>query len=237
MAVAGRGPTRVAYRIRRSRRARRLRIVVDAAGVTAVAPTRMPEREIDGFVASRAAWIRARRAELRRRHRTVLPPRLVPGARVPLRGDELEVVLTSGSRGAVRRNGETIEIRLPETTPPGRVEAEARGALSDWLRRQAAHDAARYVERHAPRLGSRPAGIRIKDQKTLWGSCGITGILNLNWRLVAAPPEVFEYVVAHELCHLVRRDHSPPFWELLEGLLPGYREPRRWLKENGLSLS
>ena len=76
----------------------------------------------------------------------------------------------------------------------------------------------------------------IGNQKTLWGSCSPKDVISLNWRLIAAPREVFEYVVVHELCHLRERNHSSRFWGLVEELMPDYRERRAWLKEHGVGL-
>jgi hypothetical protein len=94
-------------------------------------------------------------------------------------------------------------------------------------------DAEAYVARHGPPHGLVPSALRIKAQKRLWGSCTAKGAINLNWRLILAPPPVFEYVVVHELCHLRVRNHQAPFWRLVGEVLPGFEQPRRWLKDNG----
>lgn len=74
--------------------------------------------------------------------------------------------------------------------------------------------------------------IHIKDQKTRWGSCSSLRNLNFNWRLVMAPPEVLDYVVVHELCHLTYMNHSREFWDMVRHIMPGYKEMKRWLREN-----
>jgi predicted metal-dependent hydrolase len=78
-----------------------------------------------------------------------------------------------------------------------------------------------------------PAAVRIKDQKRLWGSCSAKGAINLNWRLIFAPPAVFEYVVVHELCHLREAHHQAAFWRLVEQILPEFEAQRLWLRANG----
>ncbi|MBQ8597165.1 MAG: M48 family metallopeptidase, partial [Lachnospiraceae bacterium] len=78
--------------------------------------------------------------------------------------------------------------------------------------------------------------IRIKDQKSRWGSCSSKGNLNFNWRIVMAPEPVCDYVVIHELCHLVHLDHSERFWKLVESICPGYEQYKKWLKTNGSRL-
>jgi predicted metal-dependent hydrolase len=92
------------------------------------------------------------------------------------------------------------------------------------------------AEEEAGPLGVAYRRIRIGDQRTLWGSCSSAGTLSFNWRLVLAPLEVLDYVVVHELCHLRVPNHSKTFWTLVEGLRPGWREHRDWLRENGAEL-
>ena len=94
-------------------------------------------------------------------------------------------------------------------------------------------------ERLAPALDAfavEAGPISIRDQRTRWGSCSSSGALSFNWRLLLGPPELLDYVVWHEACHLVVLDHSPRFWALLEQHRPDYREPRDWLRRNGSAL-
>jgi predicted metal-dependent hydrolase len=85
-------------------------------------------------------------------------------------------------------------------------------------------------------LGVKAGPVSIRDQRTRWGSCSSSGALSFNWRLLLGPPELLDYVVWHEVCHLVVLDHSPRFWSLLELHSPNYREPRDWLRRNGSAL-
>ena len=77
----------------------------------------------------------------------------------------------------------------------------------------------------------------IRDQKTRWGSCSSNGTLSFNYRLMLAPPQILDYVVVHELCHLKHMNHSPEFWAAVEKVLPDYKERRKWLKEHGNELT
>ena len=84
--------------------------------------------------------------------------------------------------------------------------------------------------------GGNYTSITIRDQKTRWGSCSGRGTLSFNWRLILAPPEILDYVVVHELCHLTHMNHSKEFWGLVSKVLPDYKVRRKWLKENGHTL-
>jgi predicted metal-dependent hydrolase len=114
----------------------------------------------------------------------------------------------------------------PELAPM--TEREGRARAREAIERIAAAETGR--------LGVSYRRVRIADQRTRWGSCSPGGTLSFSWRLALAPPQVLDYVVVHELCHLREANHGPRFWALVERLRPGYREPRGWLREHGHAL-
>ena len=222
--------TIVPYQLRRSTRARRLRISVHLGGVEVVAPLRARAADIAAFVEYNRAWIEERRDTLRR----VLAGhpgsrRLCDGGRILYRGRPAELRVRVGSRPQVREAG-GIEVTVPVDTDQ---EAAVERILRRWLRWSAHNDALSYIDRHGQRCDLRPTAVRIKAQRHLWGSCTAKGTINLNWRLIFAPPAVFEYVVVHELCHLREAHHQASFWRLVGEVLPGFEAPRRWLRANG----
>jgi predicted metal-dependent hydrolase len=81
-------------------------------------------------------------------------------------------------------------------------------------------------------MGLTCRSVRITDAKERWGSCNAAGSLNFAWRLVMAPPPVIDYVIVHELAHLVEMNHSQRFWGLVGRILPDYAVRRKWLREN-----
>ncbi len=121
-----------------------------------------------------------------------------------------------------------------------RAELESRQrepALTMEELRNLAEEAARVIPERvryfAPIVGADYGRITIRNQKTRWGSCSGRGNLNFNCLLMKTPPEVLDYVVVHELCHRKEMNHSNRFWAEVERVLPGYRDARKWLKENG----
>jgi predicted metal-dependent hydrolase len=104
------------------------------------------------------------------------------------------------------------------------------------LRREARAAATRLLDEESARLGLAYAGLRIGDPVSLWGSCAASGRISLSWRLLLAPPEVFRYVVIHELCHLRWRSHGPRFWALVARQMPEFEVHRRWLRVHGAEL-
>lgn len=160
----------------------------------------------------------------------------------------------------VRPDG--IRIRVPQKTPQSDIDhllfQRQEWIIGHWnalqIRTQTPHlpDVGKHMDmtgqalaRHkipervadwAARLQLSPGAIRIKDQRTRWGSCSKAGNLNFNWRLIMAPDWVLDYVIVHELCHLVELNHSSRFWGLVEAAFPRYREAKAWLRANGSAL-
>lgn len=108
--------------------------------------------------------------------------------------------------------------------------------LESKYRRAAQEYVPRRVAFYQTLVGGAYKKIVIREQKTRWGSCSGRGTLSFNWRLMLAPPKVLDYVVVHELCHLLHMNHSKDFWNAVERVMPDYREYRNWLKEHGREL-
>jgi predicted metal-dependent hydrolase len=203
------------------------------AGVEVVAPLRMRDADIAAFVEGSHAWIEAKLAALQQ----VLAAhpgsaQLVDGSAILYRGQPVRLRVRAGAKPQVRE-GDGIEVTVPNALGATDREVAVERLLRRWLGWTACNDALSYVERHARPHGLIPAAVRIKRQKRLWGSCTPKGTINLNWRLILAPPPVFEYVVVHELCHLREAHHQAPFWRLVRQILPDFERQRRWLKANG----
>lgn len=224
----------IPYRIRRSDRARRARIVVDADGVEVVVPRRMALRHVEPFVTQHRGWIE-RALRRRRAAEAALPrPQLADGGWVPYLGEALALrvrVEPGRRRDTVTRRGGVLHVRLAE---PG--EGALRAALERWYRRRARVEVAARLDAACARAGTSYTALTVRGQRTRWASCSAQGAMSFNWRLLLAPPRILDYVVEHEVAHLEVLDHSPRFWLLLEERRPGYREQERWLRRNGAAL-
>ena len=210
------------YTVRRSTRARRVRVSVDPhAGVEVTLPQRTPAREAERAVVELRPWIERRLAEQSAaRERTA-----VADGHVPYLGGELRLVAQAGRTRAHRRGDDLL---VPADDP--------RPAIERWYRRTARAELQPRLDEAARAVGRSYTKLTIRDQRTRWGSCSTTGAMSFNWRLLLGPEEVLDYVVWHEACHLAVMDHSPRFWALLERHRPGYRAPQRWLRQNGSAL-
>jgi predicted metal-dependent hydrolase len=213
----------IPYTVRRSTRARRVRVNVHAhTGVEVVLPARAPERAAAAAVSELRPWIERRLGEARE----ALARVAARGGTVPYLGVSLELVAQPG-RTRVHRRGEQLLV------PAG---DDARPALERFYRRSARAEIAPRLDRATALAGTPYTGLDIRAQRTRWASCSSEGRMSFNWRLLLAPERVLEYVVWHEVCHLEILDHSQRFWALLERRWPGYREDRDWLRRNGATL-
>ncbi|HMD56230.1 MAG TPA: SprT family zinc-dependent metalloprotease [Solirubrobacteraceae bacterium] len=220
--MSSRDEGEIAYTVRRSTRARNVRVNVHAHdGVEVVLPARAPERAAAAAVSELRPWIERRMREAR----AVREQIDARGATVPYLDRTLALVPQAGRIRAHRR-GDSLLV------PVG----DARASIERLYRRAARVEVAPRLDRASALLGRSYSALEIRGQRTRWASCSPEGRMSFNWRLLLAPERVLEYVVWHEVCHLERLDHSPAFWELLRGRWPGYREDRAWLRRYGATL-
>lgn len=232
-------PLSFPYQIRRSKRAKKARIVVSMAKVEVVVPMRMSESVINQFVMAKQDWIIKALESVRFRQQSIVsfaPDRYENGVIIPFQGEKFQLTVfpTTLKRIKVKFNAGFFIYSPPLA---GAEASEAiRKALVRWMQQRAKSVAEVLVKKYVDRFRLSPGTIRIKAQKSRWGSCGINNDINLNWVLILALVKVFEYVVVHELCHIRFRNHSTDFWTLVADLFPDYQQQRAWLKEYGASL-
>jgi predicted metal-dependent hydrolase len=210
--------------VRRSARARRILLHVDVytGGVELVLPRRTSLEEGLGFARSKGAWLQSRLKEI-----APLVP-FADGARFPLLGNEIRIRHVPQLFDEVwRENGSLVVAGAPT-----RIAV----SVERWLRAEAARAFAPIADEKADRLGAKYRRIIVRDPRTRWGSCSLNGDLAFSWRLVMAPKDVLEYVVAHEVAHLKVMNHSRRFWTLVDNICEGVADSRDWLRVNGAAL-
>ncbi|MGE0735646.1 MAG: M48 family metallopeptidase [Alphaproteobacteria bacterium] len=216
----------IALTVRYSARARYYSLSVDNASgrVVLVVPRRASLKQGLKFAAEKAVWVQ---------NRLALMPARVPfaaGSEIPLFGlpRRIEAVPKIDGGGVVRITDTHIWVKSHDEHLARR--------LSDWLRREAKRVLGPEARAKAELAGRRVTAIGIRDQRTRWGSCASSGRMSFSWRLLLAPEWVRDYVVAHEVAHLVEMNHSARFWRVVERLTPHTKEGRAWLRRHGESL-
>jgi predicted metal-dependent hydrolase len=216
------------YAIRRSDRAQRVRVSVEAdGGVEVVLPRRAPDHAAARAVVELAPWIERRRRTLARAHAEV--------ARAPGTIPYLDETLTpepERGRTRVTRRGDRL---LVPAGPDGGAQT---AAIERFYKRAARAEIEPRLRAACAAAGlPAPRRLSIRAQRTRWASCSPDGSMSFNWRLLLAPAAVLDYVVWHEVCHLQIADHSPRFWTLVARHCPEHREHARWLRRYGSTLA
>lgn len=228
----------IAWSLRVSPRARRLRITVRPSGVEVVVPVGWPLHGPNGvhaFVERKGEWIRrAVRDVAARPSPAAAPAACADGATVWLGAKPHRLVLAPARGRAIDVAHDAaaglVTVALAERADAAAHEAAVRAALAAWLGRTALAQARRWADDYGARLGRRAADVRLTNARRRWGSCSAAGVVRVHWRLAQAPPTALEYVVAHEIAHLAVRDHSARFWATVERIMPGHAASRAALK-------
>jgi hypothetical protein len=208
--------------LRRSAHARRisLRISQLDGRVTLTMPKRLREAEALAFAREKEDWIR-KHLDARG---TDVPVTL--GAQLPLGGRMVRIVPGQGRR--VLLSDQSIAVPGAPDRVPARLLAHLKELARDRL--------AGACDDYAARLGKPYTRLTLRDTRSRWGSCTSDGGLMFSWRLILSPPEVLDYVAAHEVAHLAQMNHSPAFWSEVTRIYGDYKAPRQWLRKQGSDL-
>lgn len=211
--------------IRENPRSRRLTLRIEPGGraLSVSVPPGIAESEIDRFLERQHGWLLTRLARFPR------ADGLCEGGTLTLRGIPHAIRRTGRTRGLTRTSVENGQAILEVGGEPEHLKRR----LRDFLKREARHDLEAAVARHTATLGRKAKSVTLKDTRSRWGSCSATGALSFSWRIVMAPPDVIDYLAAHEVAHLEEMNHGAGFWRLCERLCPQTATAKRWLKKNG----
>jgi len=216
------GPRVVEFRFVRSRR-RTIGISIDANGLAVSAPPYAPWKEIEKFLLEKSRWIQKKLDEWAKAGR---PPRIfgATGEVLPVRGRALTLDVAEGAKH-VELLGDRLLVSLRRAHERPRVRTE----LVRWLKLHALETLTPRAAHYASLLDLPSPRISVSNARTQWGVCTHDGRIRLSWRLVHVPPTLADYVVAHEVAHLVELNHSRRFWGVVEKLYPDYRAARQSL--------
>ncbi|MEQ8697913.1 MAG: SprT family zinc-dependent metalloprotease [Bauldia litoralis] len=218
------GDADLAVEVRRAPRARRITLRVDAATrrvILTLPPGVDPARGF-AFLREKQLWLQNRVARM---------PQAVAfadGAVIPFLGEDHVIRHRPDARGGVWREDGALHVTGDPAHLPRR--------LQDWLKAEARRELSAQTRAMAARVDRPVARVSVRDTRSRWGSCTSAGALSFSWRLVFAPRHVFDYVVAHEVAHLVELNHGPRFWRLVEDLCSDMDRGRAWLKRHGARL-
>ena len=199
--------------------------VVDCQ-VQVIIPQGLSDARIEQIVREKTSWIRdkLRKQSLMKPKK---PKEYVSGEAFAYLGKNYRLKLAQGSSEAVKLTLGKLVIG---------ADADIKRELTSWYIHNAEKRLNEKVVRFAQVIGVEPKTVKVKDYKSRWGSCSSLGDISFHWAIIMAPHYIVDYVVVHELCHMIHHNHSPAFWQQVEKVLPNYSECRGWLKLNGQEL-
>ena len=202
-------------------------LINENADLIVRAPNRASNDEIQKFISEKSVWIDKKHRLIKARLKDDLNHNL--RSQCLYLGSFYPIKIDNNSFNQISFNGQMFTMNN-----------DSREAISlllkSWYKK-------RFIEVALPRLSYfskkynlKVNQVRVKEQKTLWGSCSSKNNINLNYLLIMAPIKVIDYVIVHELVHTIHKNHSTKFWQKVETIMPTYKEARYWLKDNGYKL-
>ena len=216
--------------VRSARRTRTVAVTVRRGeGVRVLAPIGTRRDEINSLVLRQADWILER---IVINASTVPDPGLVEGTVLPFAGREITLTIAKriGGRSVAKFEAGTLRVTSNILMDDDDQADSVRRTVVNWYSRQALAFVTDAVTRWSAVVGRTPTQVVVRDQKRVWGTCSQDGILRLNWRLAMVEPSLVDYVVVHELCHMIEHNHSKAFWAEVERVLPDMSERKTRLR-------
>ncbi|WP_246637703.1 M48 family metallopeptidase [Crassaminicella profunda] len=202
--------------------------------VTVRAPKGSKEEDVLKIVGAKEKWIRDKLSFFKGIDYTKMKKEYVNGEIFLYLGEEypLKVIMDySIKKPVVKLEKETFYI-----TTNTEDENMLKKAMKEWYRKKTLEEIMKRTAYFQKNFLLKPNKIKVKDQKKRWGSCSSKMNLNFNLRCIMMPRAIIDYLVVHEMCHMVHMNHSKAFWQLVGKIIPDYKERRMWLKENGMRM-
>ena len=226
------------YRLRRSNR-KSMGLSIERDGDVMVrVPHKAKLKDIEKFIAEKRIWIYQKLARKKALNREKPKREFVNGQGFLYLGRSYRLKFVDNSEIKPGRSSKAAPLRLwrDHFELAQSEKANARNHFVSWYRKQIKNQLKERIPRYDKRIGVTIKDVRISDLGHRWASCGRNGVVNFNWRSVMAPVWVFDYILVHEMVHMIERGHTDRFWHLVARVIPDYEEHVRWLNENGVDL-
>ncbi|OUR73419.1 hypothetical protein A9Q78_03235 [Methylophaga sp. 41_12_T18] len=215
----------------KSTRRKTMALKVNRDGVSVHMPSNAAISLAKNFVQQKTSWIQYKLKQ--QNSRQLIIKHYVDGESLLFLGEQYNLRLNQSAVTNIHKDNTDIVITSRSATPST---ASVKRNVVNWYKQQAELYIKERTQQLTTETGLKPRSITVKTYKARWGSCKITGDIQFNWKLLLAPPAIIDYVIVHELCHLVHHNHSAAFWQLVAYHFPDFKQARLWLKENGHQL-
>jgi len=214
----------------RSKRRKTLSLGIRNGEVKLRIPARLPLHQAERFVHEKSHWIQQKLLA----HPPVKAKQFETGESLLYLGKTYSLVVEPAqARREIQLTDDAFIVMHRDPQPS---QAAIKRQVEGWYKHQAKQLMTARCEKLAAQTGLVPASIEVKTYRARWGSCTASGKVQLNWKLIMAAPDIIDYVIIHELCHLRQHNHSPAFWQLVKQFDPAFTQHRAWLKSNGQKL-
>ena len=219
----------------RTDRSKSVSIEVIDGIVNVIVPQSISEKRIEDLIKARTTWIRQK---LKLQASVVVPKakEYVNGESFTYLGRNYRLKCVKSATGDVKLKNGYLNVPVADAMREEKLTGFLRTALEQWYFSKALEKLKEKTKRYSEILSVKPISVSIKEYKSRWGSCSTNGEVTYNWRIIIAPHHIVDYIVVHELCHLLEHNHGPKYWKHVESVVPDYRICREWLKTHGQTL-
>ena len=221
----------VSVKIVRTKRRKTASIQIRDGLIRAVVPNQISDFRVEALIKKRMPWIRKK---LQEESKIVIPSikEYVSGESLTYLGKNYRLKIITNNKRSVKLIGGYIEVSVPKKSP-----STIKNMLTQWYIDHAIERLKDKTDRYANIIGVSPSTVSVRDYKSKWGSCSSDGKISYNWRIIMSPHRIVDYIVIHELCHMLEHNHSKNFWQHVSNNCRDYKECRDWLKINGRVLT
>jgi hypothetical protein len=228
------------YEIIRSNRKTMGIIIDNERNLIVRSPKNTAEAKIKEVLKKKTSWILSKLKEMDKIKPAPKEKEFMTGEKLPYLGRRYRLVVNSAEISKVEvklyQGKFIIYYPIEFKEKKKKLRDRIRDALIEWYREHAKEKINDRVDKYKVKLDVEPNNVAVKKQKKRWGSCSSKGNLNFNWKLIMAPMSIVDYLVVHELTHLIHDNHSREFWTTVASIIPNFKEKKNWLKVNGRRL-
>ena len=219
----------------RTERSKSASIEVEDDTVKVTVPKQLSDARITNLIRNRTTWIRQK---LKIQTEIIRPKskEYVSGETFTYLGRNYRLKCVSDSVEDAKLKNGYLTVNVEKGVSGSDFERSVKTSLEKWYQGHALSKLEEKTKRYASIIGVTPKSVDLKDYKARWGSCSSSGDVTYNWRIIIAPHHIVDYIVVHELCHLLEHNHGPKYWKHVEHVIPNYKDCRQWLKVNGEEL-
>jgi len=222
--------------IKRSPRRKTIEIIIRTGEVQLMLPSRVSDADGLAFVRDKQEWILQTIAKHKHHANEIVPKRYEEGELFQFLGNDYPLRICLAKKASVQLLNDSLYVSIKASTKTDKS-ARIKKVLWQWYQDQAIKILTEKTNTLTAKIGRECQGIQLRRTKSKWGHCTSEGFIQFNWQIIAAPEEVVDYLVTHEVSHLVHANHGLRFWRHVERLFPNYKTHQTWLKLNGHTLT